>query len=87
LRVRGTVLELALRNAGNVSEQIAPSVSLYRRGRLVGRMQASPRELLPRSRGICIFRLPARLRGRIAARVRVAAAKRVFWLDLPAGRP
>lgn len=86
LRVRGTVLELALRNAGNVSEQIAPSVSLYRRGRLVGRMQVSPRELLPRSRGICIFRLRGRVRGRVAVRVRVAATVRVFRIDLRGGR-
>jgi hypothetical protein len=82
LRVRGPTLELALRNAGNVSERIAPRVLLYRRGRLVGRMQASPRELLPRSRGICAFRFRGRVRGRVAARVRVAGAERVFRLSL-----
>lgn len=86
LRVRGPTLELALRNAGNVSERIAPSVRLYRRGRLVGSMQASPRELLPRSRGICAFRFRGRLSGRVAARVRVAAVKRVFRLSLRGGR-
>ena len=82
LRVRGPTLELALRNAGNVSERIAPIVQLYRRGRLVGRMQASPRELLPRSRGICAFRFRGRVNGRVAARVRVAAVTRVFRLEL-----
>ena len=83
LRVRGRTLELAVRNGGNVSERIAPSVQLYRRGRLVGRMQASPRELLPHSRGICAFRF--RVHGSVAARVRVAAATRVFRVDLPGG--
>ena len=86
LRVRGPTLELAVRNAGNVSERIAPSVSLYRRGRLVGSMQASPRELLPRSRGICAFRFRGRVRGRVTARVRVASAVHVFRIDLPGGR-
>lgn len=84
LRVRGPTLELAVRNAGNVSERIAPRVLLYRRGRLVGRMQARPRELLPHSRGICAFR--PQVRGRLTALVRVAAAVRVFRLDLPDGR-
>jgi hypothetical protein len=86
LRVRGPRLELALRNAGNVSERIQPTIQFYRRGRLVGRMRASPRELLPRSRGICAFRFRGRVHGRVAARVRVAAALRVFRLDLPGGR-
>jgi hypothetical protein len=87
LRVRGPTLELALRNAGNASERIAPRVLLYRHGRLIGSMQASPRELLPRSRGICTFRFRGRVHGRVAARVRVAATERVFRLSLPAGRP
>lgn len=86
LRVRGSTLVLALRNDGNVSERIAPSVRLYRRGRFVGTMQARPRELLPRSRGICAFRLRGRVHGRVAARVRVAAVERVFRLSLPGGR-
>jgi len=86
LRVRGPTLELALRNAGNVSERIAPSVQLYHDGRLVGSLHASPRELLPRSRGICTFRFRGRVHGRVTARVRVAAVERVFRLSLPAGR-
>jgi hypothetical protein len=85
-RERGPTLELALRNAGNASERIAARVLLYRHGRLIGSMQASPRELLPRSRGICTFRLRGRVHGRVAARVRVAATERVFRLSLPAGR-
>lgn len=83
LRVRGRTLELALLNAGNVSERIAPRILLYRHGRLVGSMQASPRELLPRSRGISALRFRGRVHGRVAARVRVAAAARVFRLTLP----
>lgn len=86
LRVRGRMLELALRNAGNVSERIAPSIVLYRRGWLLGIVQASPRELLPRSRGICAFRLRGRVHGRVAARVRLAGTERVFRLDLPRAR-
>ena len=82
LRVRGPTLELALQNAGNVSERIAPSVLLYHGGRLVGTMHASPRELLPRSRGICTFRFGGRVGGLVTARVRVAGAMRVFRLDL-----
>jgi hypothetical protein len=85
LRVRGPTLELALRNAGNVSERIAPSVLLYHGGRLVGTMHASPRELLPRSRGICAFRFGGRVRGRVTARVRVASAVHVFRIYLPGG--
>ena len=86
LRVRGPTLELALQNAGNVSERIAPSVLLYHGGRLVGTMHASPRELLPRSRGICTFRFGGRVRGLVTARVRVASAVHVFRIDLPGGR-
>lgn len=79
LRVRGHTLELALRNRGTVSERITLRVRLYRGARLVGVARASPRELLPHSRGICVLRYPRRLHGRVAARV----LGRRFGLALP----
>jgi hypothetical protein len=79
IRVRGPTLEVSLRNRGNVSERIALRVQLFRGGRRVGIAQALPRELLPHSRGTCVFTYPRRLHGRVEARV----LHRRFGLALP----
>jgi hypothetical protein len=81
LRVRGRgrfrVLELALANRGNVTELLQRgrvSVALERRRRVVARLVAAPRELLPHTSGIAEIRYRGRLRGRFFARVLVSPA-------------
>jgi hypothetical protein len=64
-RVRRGVLELAFRNDGNVGEHLGPNrvrVVLVRRGRIVARLRAAPRDMLPKTRGIAsvIYRRPIR---------------------------
>jgi hypothetical protein len=71
-RVR--TLELFVANRGNVTEAIeraGASVSLLVGGRRVARVAAEPRELRPRTRGVIEFRCPARIRGRVTARVAI----------------
>lgn len=83
LRVRRPgVLELRLANRGDLTERVAVSVLLRRGGRLVARVRAAPRELLPRTAGLVEVRYPARLHGLITAVVDVARARRSFRLKL-----
>ncbi len=70
---RGRVLELALRNRGNVTESVARRgavVSLERHGRRVARIGADARTFRPGTRGVLLFRLGRRVAGgRVVARV------------------
>jgi hypothetical protein len=69
---RARLLELGIANRGNVSETLAPGclvVSLRRDGRLLARLRAAPRGLLPRSRGIVEVRYRGAVRGLTAVRV------------------
>jgi hypothetical protein len=79
VRRRG-VLDLSLANRGNASERIAPGrlrVTLVRRGRVLARLRPVPRELLPGTRGVAELRYPARIRGRVEARVELTLGRRV----------
>lgn len=79
LRVRrlgaSRLLELSVANRGNVSERLEPGrvrVSFLRRGRVVARLRAPEREVLPRTAGIDEIRYRGRLRGWVTAVVEVA---------------
>jgi hypothetical protein len=72
--LRGDLLELSVVNHGNVTERLARErvrVSLRRRGRVIARLRAVPRELFPRSRATQTFRYGGRLRGPATALVEV----------------
>ena len=74
-RARGTdLLELSVVNRGNVTERLARErvrVSLRRRGRVIARLRAGPREVFPRSPATETFRYRGRLRGPATALVEV----------------
>jgi hypothetical protein len=87
VHARGRTLELVLRNAGNRSERLDPDtirVRVLRRGQVVARPRAEPRELLPHTRGILRLHLARPLRGNAAALVRVLG--RTWVLGVKAGR-
>jgi hypothetical protein len=68
LRVRR--LEVTLANAGNVTEELARGrlrVELHRAGRLLARLHAPRRELLPHARAVVSFGYPRRVRGVVSA--------------------
>lgn len=75
LRVlRGRRLEVALANAGNVTEELARGrlrLELRRAGRLLARLQAPRRELLPHARAVVSFGYPRRVRGTVTAVVAI----------------
>jgi hypothetical protein len=71
---RADLLELSVVNRGNVTERLTRErvrVSLRRRGRVIARLRAMPRELFPRSRATETFRYRGRLRGPATALVEV----------------
>jgi len=78
LRVRrgrgADLLELSVVNRGDVTEHLARErirVSLRRRGRVIARMRAGPRDVFPRSPATETFRYRGRLRGPATALVEV----------------
>lgn len=78
-------LVLAVVNAGDVTERIAPSAALelYAGRRLVARLRAGRRELLPHSRGLVDFVYTGRLRGAVrAVLVGPELGRRVFAVRL-----
>jgi hypothetical protein len=74
-RARGAdLLELSVVNRGNVTEHLARErvrVSLRRRGRVIARLRAGPREVFPRSPATETFRYRGRMRGPATALVEV----------------
>ena len=71
---RGELLELSVVNRGNVTERLTRErirVSLRRRGRVIARLRAGPREVFPRSRATETFRYRGMLRGPVTALVEV----------------
>jgi hypothetical protein len=92
VRRRGIrALELAVVNAGNVTEQLRHVRAVVRRarsGRAVATAAARPREVRPATRGLLEFRLRTRARGRFTARVVVpgesgrATIRRTFRVRL-----
>jgi hypothetical protein len=70
-------LELLVVNRGNVAEEVGPrrtSLTLRRRGRVIAKLHAEARELLPRTRGVVLFRYRGRAGGSVSARAVVAPA-------------
>ena len=66
------LLELRLVNRGNVTERLGGDrlrLWLISRGRRQATLGPTPRELLPHSRGIAVFRYRGRLRGTVLVRV------------------
>ncbi|HSC93102.1 MAG TPA: hypothetical protein VLB86_15725 [Gaiellaceae bacterium] len=74
----GRFLDVAVANLGNVTESLARrrlTVTLLARGRVAARLQAAPRELLPRTGGYATVHYRGRLRGPTVARVRLHGAR------------
>ena len=58
---RTRLLELAIRNAGNVMERLAPGrvvLAVLRHGRVVARLRPPGRELLPHGRALVVGAVP-----------------------------
>ena len=75
-RVRRGRLELAFRNDGNVGEHLGPGrvrVTLLRRGRIVAKLRAAPRDLLPHTNGVAAVAFRGRLRGVFDVAVEVSS--------------
>jgi hypothetical protein len=71
---RMRLLELGLRNGGNVTESLArgaATLSLFRAGRRVARLQAEPRDLRPHTAGMLRFLYRGPARGPATARIEV----------------
>jgi hypothetical protein len=83
-RVR--LLEVTILNRGNVTETLPRgrlSVLLVRKGKVLARLVADRRELLPRSRGVLSPTYSGRLRGPIIVRVEIGGGpRRSFRLRL-----
>jgi hypothetical protein len=83
------LLELRLRNRGNVTERLGSDglrLALLRGGRRLASLHPAPRELLPHSTGIAAFTYRGRLRGIVLARVElrppVQGPRRTFSVGL-----
>ena len=85
------VIEVLTANRGNVTEQIRVervSLTLTRHRTPIARLRPEPRQLLPRSRGLVLFRYRGAARGVVSGLVRLstgsgdAAIYRVFRLRL-----
>jgi hypothetical protein len=83
LRVRrggsAKMLELAVRNLGNVTERLGPDtlrVDLLAGGRVVGRGSPARREILPRSRALEEIACRGRVTGRVTVRVELVRGDR-----------
>ncbi len=73
---RSSVLELVVKNRGNITESFSRSravVSLLRGGRRFAKLMADSRELRPGTRGVLQFRYRAHLAGPAVARVDVTS--------------
>jgi hypothetical protein len=80
---RARIVSFRVVNRGNVAEVLRGpplQVMLWRRGRLVARLTALPRELLPGGRALVEVRYRGRLRGPIVARLGRKPAGRRFRL-------
>jgi hypothetical protein len=88
-RSQRRVLELSVRNRGNVTEAVTPGravLSLERGSRRLARLTAEARSLRPGTRGVLRFRLRRRLVGPVVARVALLSEagriQRVYRLRL-----
>lgn len=69
---RARVLGMLLANRGNVTETVGGSCALlwlHRRGRILARLRAAERPILPHTSGLLEFLYRGRARGRLVARV------------------
>jgi hypothetical protein len=78
LRVRRNrqlrTLELLVANRGNVTEHLASerlTLALRRHGSAMGTLRPEPRDLLPRTRGLVLFRYRGRARGAVFVRATI----------------
>jgi hypothetical protein len=72
MRAHARKVSVRLANRGNVAEVLTGGrvvLTLWRRGRLVARLAAPPRELLPGAAGVLEFRYRGAVRGRLVARL------------------
>jgi hypothetical protein len=77
VKVRHGILELKVANRGNVAERLTPRrlrITVVQGGRVVARLRARDRELLPSSRGV--IALQCRARGHLRVRVTIDQANR-----------
>ena len=68
LRVRRRMLELIVRNRGNVAERVGGGsvvVEVWRGPRRLATLRPRPRDLFPHEAGLVEFRLPRRVHGRV----------------------
>ncbi len=75
VRRRAHEVELLVVNHGNVTEELARklvSITLRRHGATLATLWGEPRQLLPRTRGVVVFRYDRRIRGMVSAHVTVA---------------
>jgi hypothetical protein len=82
---RARILELAIRNAGNVTERLAPGrlvLTVLRRGRAVARLRPPSRQLLPHSRALVASRFRGLLHGPAAVRVTLGSFAHLYPLRL-----
>ena len=82
LKVRRRALEVIVANRGNVVERAHVRIFLLHGGRVVARLDSSPRTLLPHSRAVDRFRRPGRLRGWLTARVELQGVRRILRIRL-----
>jgi acyl-CoA thioesterase FadM len=75
-------LEATVCNRGNVVERARVRVILSRNGRVLARLRSAARTFLPHSHAAVRFRYPARVRGRVTARLEAGTFRRSFRLRL-----
>jgi hypothetical protein len=74
---RGRIVSVTVANRGDVIESIggaALELALVQHGRVLARLHNARRKLLPRTNAVVTFRVPARIRGDVVARVSVMRA-------------
>ena len=82
---RTRLLELAIRNAGNVMERLAPGrvvLAVLRQGHVVARLRPAGRELLPHGRALVSARFRGALRGPATVRVTLGGFSHLYPVRL-----
>jgi hypothetical protein len=79
VRLAGRIVRVELRNGGNVIERVAPSVALVRRRRVLVRLAAATREILPGARAMLRLVCPPRLHGPARVVVRLPGRPARSW--------
>lgn len=82
---RTRLLDLAIRNAGNVMERLAPGrvvFAVLRHGRVLARLRPPSRQLLPHGRALVSVRFRGALRGPATVRVTLGAFTHLYPVRL-----